>query len=286
MGNLRALVEGALPARMPGARIAADSDELILPMPGGRARVALAPLLQRCLDEPRQIWPDLVTEWLAAVRSQLPDEVSAELGPADLEQLRLRLTPATATTSPDFMTIPYGEHFTAVLVLNRPDRLDVVTVAQVAQLGQDLEDLVRIAARQTVQHELLALDVRDHDLPSGGAVRLLASDGNPFVTTALMSLKRFLPEGSDNGALVAAPQYSAVMVYPVRAQVPEQAVALHNLTRSMFAAASDPCTEDIFWWYDGEFQPVRILTDPADGTVQVRVSESMAPVVARLGGPH
>ena len=45
-------------------------------------------------------------------------------------------------------------------------------------------------------------------------------------------------------------------------------------------------TEDIFWWYDGEFQPVRILTDPADGTVQVRVPESMAPVVARLGGPH
>ena len=91
------------------------------------------------------------------------------------------------------MTIPYGEHFTAVLVLNRPDRLELVTVAQVAQLGQDLEDLVRIAARQTVQHELLALDVRDHDLPSGGAVRLLASDGNPFVTTALMSLSGSCP---------------------------------------------------------------------------------------------
>ena len=122
-------------------------------------------------------------------------------------------------------------------------------------------------------------------MPAGGALRLLASDGNPFVTTALMSLKRFLPEGSDNGVLVAAPQYSAVMVYPVRAGVPEQAVALHNLTRSLHAAAPDPCTEEIFWWYEGEYQPVQILTDPADRTVQVRVPESMAPVVARLAGP-
>ena len=214
-----------------------------------------------------------------------PDEASAELGPADLDRLRLRLTPATTAISGDVMTIPYGEHFTAVLVLNRPDRLDPVTVAQVAKLGRDLEELVRLAARQTVQHELLTLDVRDHELPAGGAVRLLALDGNPFVTTALMSLKRFLPEGSENGALVAVPQYSAVMVYPVRARLPEQAVALHNLTRSMYAAASDPCTEGIFWWYEGEYQPVRIVTDPAEKTVQVRVPESMAPVVARLGGP-
>lgn len=219
------------------------------------------------------------------LRARVEEVPPTEPGPADLDRLRLRLTPATTPAGPDHVGIPYGEHFTAVLMLGRPDRLDVVTVAQVAQLGQDLEELVRLAARQTVQHELLALDVRDHEMPSGGAVRLLASDGNPFVTTALMSLKRFLPEGSDNGALVAAPQYSAVMVYPVRARLPEQAVTLHNLTRSMRAAASDPCTEQIFWWYEGEYQPVQIVTDPTEKTMQVRVPESMAPVVARLDAP-
>ncbi len=286
MGNVRTLVEDALPARLPGARVAADRDEIVVAVPGGRARVSLVPLLRSCLDQPRQAWPELVADWVTAVRRELPDSVSADLGPVDVEQLRLRLTPAAATTEADsYLAMPFGDHFTAVVVVNRPERLDLLTLAQAARLDREPAELVRIAVRQTVERELTTLDVRDHELPTGGSVRLLAADGNPFVTTALMSVKRFLPEGADHGALVAAPQYGAVLLHPVDGRVREAAVAVHRLTGSLFAAAADPCSDQVFWWYAGEFHPVRVLPAEAGGVVPVRLPEALASVVARLDGP-
>ncbi|MGY0006886.1 hypothetical protein [Micromonospora sp. I033] len=286
MGNVRALVEDALPARLPGARVAADRDEIVVAVPGGRARVSLAPLLRSCLDQPRQAWPGLVADWVAAVRRELPDSVSADLGAVDVAQLRLRLIPAAVTAEADsYLALPFGGHFTAVVVVNRPERLDLLTLAQAARLGAEPAELVRTAVRQTVERELATLDVRDHELPTGGSVRLLAADGNPFVTTALMSVKRFLPEGADHGALVAAPQYSAVLLHRVSNRPQDVAVALHRLAGSMYAAAADPCTDQVFWWYGGEFHPVRVVPGEAGGAVQVRLPETLAPVVARLDRP-
>ncbi|MFE9955202.1 hypothetical protein [Micromonospora sp. NPDC005299] len=286
MGNVRTLVEDALPARLPGARVAADRDEIVVAVPGGRARVSLVPLLRSCLDQPRQAWPELVADWVAAVRRELPDSVSADLGPVDVEQLRLRLTPAAATTEADsYLAMPFGAHFTAVVVVNRPERLDLLTLAQAARLDREPAELVRIAVRQTVERELTTLDVRDHELPTGGSVRLLAADGNPFVTTALMSVKRFLPEGADHGALVAAPQYGAVLLHRVDNRVQDAAVALHRLAGSMFTAAADPCSDQVFWWHAGEFHPVRVVPGESGAAVRVRMPEALAPVVARLDRP-
>ncbi|MEV5692063.1 hypothetical protein [Micromonospora globbae] len=282
MGSVRALVEDALPGLVPGARVAPAGDEIVVPVPGGRARVSLAPLLRACRDQPRPTWPDLVADWIAAVRRELPDRVTAELGAVDLDELRLRLTPA-ATRTDGYFTMLYGAHFTAVLVVNRPGRLDMLTVAQVAQLGHDPEELVRLAVRQTVRHELATLDVRDHELPTGASVRLLAADGNPFVTTALMSVRRFLPDDAEYGALVAAPRYSAVLLHAVDAEVEKTIAALRHLTTSMVTAATDPCTDEIFWWYDGEFHPLRVVAGEAGGG-EVRVPQALAPVVARLTG--
>lgn len=286
MGNVRALVEDALPARLPGARVASDRDEIVVAVPGGRARVSLVPLLRSCVDQPRQAWPQLVADWVAAVRRELPDSVSADLGPVDVAQLRLRLTPAADAAATDsYLAMPFGTHFTAVVVVNRPGRLDLLTLAQAARLDREPAELVRIAVRQTVERELTTLDVRDHELPTGGSVRLLAADGNPFVTTALMSVKRFLPEGADHGALVAAPQYSAVLLHRVDQGLRDAAVALHRLAGSMFEAAADPCSDQVFWWRDGEFHPVRVVPGESGGAVQVRLPEALAPIVARLDPP-
>ncbi|NES27158.1 hypothetical protein GCE86_14225 [Micromonospora terminaliae] len=286
MGNVRALVEDALPGRLPGARVAPDRDEIVVAVPGGRARVSLTPLLRACRDQPRQAWPELVADWVAAIRRELPDSVSADLGPVDIAQLRLRLTPAAATAeADDYLAVPYAGHFTATVVVNRPERLDLLTLAQAARLGREPAELVRTAVRQTVAHELTTLDVRDHELPGGGSVRLLAADGNPFVTTALMSVQRFLPEAAEHGALVAAPQYSAVLLHRVDHRVQDAAVALHRLVASMVEAATDPCSEQVFWWHGGEFHPVRVVPGEAGGAVQVRLPEALAPVVARLDRP-
>ncbi|GGR99943.1 hypothetical protein GCM10010169_50820 [Micromonospora fulviviridis] len=286
MGNVRALVEDALPTRLPGARVAPDRDEIVVAVPGGRARVSLVPLLRSCVDQPRQAWPQLVADWVAAVRRELPDSVSTDLGPVDVAQLRLRLTPAADAAATDsYLAMPFGTHFTAVVVVNRPGRLDLLTLAQAARLDREPAELVRIAVRQTVERELTTLDVRDHELPTGGSVRLLAADGNPFVTTALMSVKRFLPDGADHGALVAAPQYSAVLLHRVDQGLRDGAVALHRLAGSMFEAAADPCSDQVFWWRDGEFHPVRVVPGESGGAVQVRLPEALAPVVARLDPP-
>ncbi|WP_157740297.1 hypothetical protein [Micromonospora auratinigra] len=284
MTDLRALVEEALPAQLPGARVAPDEDEILVPLPDGRARVSLAPLLRRCRDEPRQIWPHLLADWLADLRGQLPPSVAAdEAGPIPLDRLRLRLTPGADAESSGFLALPFGDHFTAAVVVDRPGRLDLLTLTQAEQLGREPDELVRLAVRQTVQHELATLDVRDHELPAGGSVRLLAADGNPYVTTALMSVPRFLPEAGEYGALVAAPRYSAVLLHQVGADLRDTAVAFDRVTRSMFDAADDRCTDRIFWWHDRVFHPVRVLPGTDGGPAELRVPPALAPLADRLG---
>ncbi|GGQ71376.1 hypothetical protein [Couchioplanes azureus] len=283
--NVRALVDDLLPVLLPGASVAPGRDEVLIPVSGGRARVSLTPLLHRCQDQPHHTWPQLLADWVAAIRRELPQDVDADdLGPVDVERLRVRLVPsaASAATS-DYVALPFGEHFTATVVVNRPARLDVLTVAQSRQLGREPDDLFRLAMRQTVQHELAGLDLRDHELPGGGSVRLLAGDGNPFVTTTLLSLKRFLPDNATHGALVATPRYSAVMLHRVDARLHDNAVAFYRLASSMFSAADDPCSDTIFWWHDGELHPLRVVTADDGSALEVRVPEALTPVLNQLG---
>lgn len=285
LSNARALVDDLLPALVPGASTAPGSDEMLIPVSGGRARVSLTPFLHRCQDQPHHTWPQLLADWVVAIRRELPEGVRADdLGSVDVERLRLRLVPSAASPeTSDYVVRPFGEHFTATVVVNHPGRLEVLTVAQSRQLGREPDDLSRLAMRQTVRHELADLDLRDHELPGGGSVRLLARDGNPFVTTTLLSLKRFVPDDATHGALVAAPRYSAVMLHSVDARVQHSAVAFHRLASSMFKAADDPCSDTVFWWHDGEFHPLRVVPADDGSAMEVRVPEALRPVLHQLG---
>lgn len=285
LNDVRALVEDLLPALVPAARTAPGSDDVLIPVPGGRARVSLTPFLHRCQDQPHHTWPQLLADWVVAIRRELPEGVDADdLGSVDVERLRVRLVPSAASPeTSDYVVLPFGEHFTATVVVDHPGRLEVLTVAQSRRLGREPDELFRLALRQTVQHELADLDLRDHELPGGRSVRLLAGDGKPFVTTTLLSLKRFLPDDATHGALVAAPRYSAVMLHSVDAQVHDSAAAFHRLASSMFNAADDPCSDMVFWWHGGELHPLRVEAADDGSAMEVRVPEALAPVVRQLG---
>ncbi|MCW3815817.1 hypothetical protein ONA91_15325 [Micromonospora sp. DR5-3] len=62
-------------------------------------------------------------------------------------------------------------------------------------------------------------------------------------------------------------------------------MAPHRLAGSLFRAAADPCSDQVFWWYDGEFHPVRVVPGEPGAAVQVRMPEALALVVARLDRP-
>jgi hypothetical protein len=254
--RIHELLDHVLPRDWPQATLDGARGEVVVPVGDLRSRVSTRSLIASCNRQPPDAWAAAVDAWVDAVRAELAavendDEVATE-------QLRVRVRPrlpeAVAEAS---VTMPFGSHLDAVLVADRAHRIRMLTPDRLSALNLDTRQAVRLALRQTVRWELSALDIRDHDVGGAGTIRMLARDGSPYVTTALLSLPRFTDGPSPHGVLVSAPRYSAVMLHRVRSgAVRAFAGPFTELTRATSAAADDPCTSQVFWWHDGTMHPL------------------------------
>lgn len=157
-----------------------------------------------------------------------------------------------------------------------------VTIDRVAELNKNVNDLLKIAISNTVRQELRDLDIFDHQLTANDRIRLVAKDDNPFVSSILISIERFLPADTEFGALVSIPRYSAVLLYAVESDIAfDVAVALDRLTRSMFAESADPLSTQLFWWHSGNYHPIAVHAD-ASGGPKLSLPPELSPVVDLL----
>lgn len=274
------VVRQQLPAFAPQASFDAERGEVLVPVPEGRARISLDTLAKTAATTPVEQWPDLVTSWLAALKTDL---AAAEAGgTTSAERLRVQIKPHEDTPPDEVLVLPYNEQFDVAVVVDHESSVSALTYAQIAALGMTVDDLGRRAVKQTITNELRSLDVRDHTLPNGVVVRVVAQDGNPYVSAILMSLPRFTAGDAPHGLLVAVPQYSAVLLHEVTSRdAVDFLVPFSRIAKSMRTDARDPLDAGVYWWVNGVFHRVEI-EETGEDTARAHLPSTLRELVEAL----
>lgn len=279
--GLASLVASEAGRAFPGAVIDPAAGEVMIPVSGGRARVSTVSLAVDCARSGPEAWPEIVRRWLNEVGVSLRSAEQADAAP-DPSSLRLRVMPRwapDASAAVAHQAVPY--EFDAVLVAGGGGQGWSYLPAEQAEVFGGVWDAVSIGLRQTITEEIFDVDVREHQI-AGETIRLLAKDDSEYVTTALLSLARFLPGPAPHGALVIAPSYSAVGVHEVRGS------GSLDLIPTMSAMASDlasrderPCSRSVYWWYEQVFHLVDV-SPGAEGRPMVHLPEELRGVAGSL----
>ncbi|WP_433260123.1 hypothetical protein ACQPZF_23215 [Actinosynnema sp. CS-041913] len=272
-------VRARLAVLSPDASLDAEEGELVVPLPDGRARISLASLVEQADRTPSGEWDALAVTWLTSVRKNIELARSEATAPPDRLRVQFRRhQPAPA----NLVTLPYDENFDLAVVVDHETRVSALTREQASAFGVSLDEIGKRAVQQTIVAELGELDVRDHPVPGGMSTRLIAHDGNPYVHTVLMSLKRFTPGEAPFGALVSVPRRSAVLLHEVYTRdVLDFLVPFSRMARSLHDGASDPFGPEVYWWAAGRYHEVRIEDTGAD-TARAHLPAEVRPIVDRL----
>ncbi|MDQ6657687.1 MAG: hypothetical protein M3Z00_05615 [Actinomycetota bacterium] len=156
----------------------------------------------------------------------------------------------------------------------------VVPVTRDESASHRGSDPFAVAAEQTFTHELVGADVRDH-VAAGVTFRMIAVDGSPFTTTALLWPDTVAKFHGMVDAIVSAPRMSAVLVRPVLTQGDIGAArTLRSVAQVVFRDAPDPCTDEVYWWHAGQI--FRVEFDRS--TVGPVLPPELSQLVAALPG--
>jgi hypothetical protein len=274
---MAALIAAEAESTLPGAGVDPQTGELVVPMASGEARISLDSLaLQLEIAEPETA-AELVRHWFAELAASLNTAAAAPqaappppvlpVGPATL---RLRVMPRW---SPDVaVTVahrPVPFEFDAVVIgVDAAGQPAYVTREQAFAMG-GVEAVVETALNDTLVRELSGLDIRDVDI-AGERVRVIAKEGSPYVTTALLSIPRFLDDNAPHGVLVIAPSYDHVAIHDVRGHaaielIPDLATTATDLCRR----STMPCSDGVFWWYGQQFHRIGVAEEAGEPVIDV-----------------
>lgn len=197
--------------------------------------------------------------------------------PLDPESLRLQVLPLDLIAYGATDTLrEVGGGMVARLVRRTHEGVEPVSRSE--RLSLDGADWYDVAAEQTFRRELVAVDVREH-VAAGVSLRMVAIDGNPVVTTAMLWPGTLAGFPAVVDVLVCAPRFSAVLVRPVLTQSDiGAATTLWSVVRMMLGDVDDPCSDGVFWWRAGGLH--RIEFD--DDTHQPVLPPELGPAAAAL----
>jgi hypothetical protein len=153
---------------------------------------------------------------------------------------------------------------------------DIVAVTRADAAAIQGTDPFATAAEQTFTFELSDLDVRDHGSAPAG-FRVLAIDGSPFVSTALLWPDTTAQYPGMTDALVCAPRLSTVFVRPV---LTKSDIGAAGLLASVAGEVADGAADRVFWWHLGRFH----LIDFDEGDGQPVLPAELGPIVDALPG--
>lgn len=280
--SIYAVLGNLLPSLAPGAALAGDSAEVVLPVDGGRARVSTESLLVASKGEPRSRWPHLVEEWLRDVMQQVSSGAT-NATPVDPTRLRLQAVPRGAS-EPAGLSVAFGSSFDLLVVEDRDGSIRRLQQTGLNALGLSLEAAASAALDATISEVLIGLDVQDHPLPGGGSVRMASADGVPYVSAGITSIKQLAGQDLPHGAFVGVPQHSALLLFPVKTAASLDVVpVLDQLVRSMYDASADPCTAGIYWFVGDDAHLIGVQVG-ANGQPRVKLPPELRAVVNTLPG--
>jgi hypothetical protein len=177
------------------------------------------------------------------------------LGPTEVESL----SGSARDSHPDRDGCDRSRVFDVVIVeTGDPGR--EITLAQVEASGVALATSVDDAMRQTWREELVGLDVRDHEFPDQRTVRVLAIEGNAYVTLALLALARYIEGPAEAGAFITAPTFDTVALYPLTTREDTEVLAgLARVSANIAAGANDVCDPRVHWWDGKTFHEIDLV---------------------------
>lgn len=281
--DVHALVQDLLPVLVPSATFDPAGDVIVPRGEGERARFSTRTLVEWCRGQPNPAWPPAVDQWLRAMQEQV-DVVPAPSSLAGLgPQLRARMVPRMEPElAASVVHRGYTDDIDLCLIVDYPDRMLRVTKDMLAP-GEDEAALLHEAIGSTVGADLLDLDDREHEVGPRDRVRLIAKDNNLYVATALMLVRRFLPDPSPYGALVAVPAGSVLLLYPVTSDRAVGFVAVfRRMNESLFRDAPDPLSTAVYWWHEGTLYPVIFEETEDPQRPQVHLVPALEAVVRSL----
>ncbi|MFV0308924.1 MAG: hypothetical protein ACK5OX_14405 [Desertimonas sp.] len=275
VSGVRAALSDLLPVLLPGARYEPTTDEVMIAVQDGRARVSVDSLVRTAAQQASTAWPRLVEAWCTAVLEQLHLPIPA----IDAEGLRVRLVPRHDVDPEQLIVRPYGAYFQLELMMDLPQRRIWVGPGQAGELGLGAAAAFDAGLRNTIQRELATLGTRRHEIGPGLSIDVAAADDNPWVSVGLTSITNlFRIESMPYGALVAVPRLSTVMCHVVASdQVLGDVQVVGRLVADMHRDAIDPCSPELFWFHGGALYPIR----RGDGA-KVTLPVELQPLIASL----
>lgn len=278
-GSVYAVLTDLLPVLSPGATLVEGSDELVVPLDGSRARVSTATLLSACEGQPEHRWPEVVETWLAAVGGQV--RAAASDAPVDPARLRLQAVPRGAEPVTG-VAAAFNAAFDLLVVEDRSGSSRRLLQADLDALGLGADQAIQTALDATISEVLVRLDVRPHDLPGGGQIRMASMDGVPYVSAGITSVRQLAGADSPYGTLVGVPRHSMIVLQPVTSRtVLDGLPVLTSLVGSMYDSGTDRCARDVYWFVGAEAYPIGVDGGP-DGRSQISLPAEVASVVASL----
>lgn len=215
-----------------------------------------------------------------------PDDDTAPL-PTDIDELRallrVRLIPESELAAAPVPTVHRVvlPHVAALLVLDLPDRLVVVTPERATELadGETRDELWELAEQQVRDHDHPDIDVEE---PADGVPIMVLSSPSYFGATHVLWADRFLDAPPD-GLLLAVPHRHLVLVHGVRdagAQVALPNLAL--LARHHHDQGEGPVSPWLYWWHDETYHRIEVAMN-ADGTeLSLGIPEALQEALNRL----
>jgi hypothetical protein len=247
--RVHGLLAERLPLRFPGGTVEPGGGAALAPTGGGDARVPTADLVEACAARPEYEWRAAIDAWLRRIDDALEPNRRARAASGDVEsQLRCQVLPALSKRRREkLVATPYGEgsRFDFLVVLHDPHEPEPLTRKQAERLLIRNPGLHAIA--NTMVHELPTFDLRSEPLTRTESAMVISRPGSPYVSSALLTIERYLSPPSPHGALLAVPRRSALVLYPLRSSRVSFAVqAFARLTRSWYEAAEDRCTPKVY----------------------------------------
>lgn len=165
-------------------------------------------------------------------------------------RLKVRLYPDDSPDARGVVSRPVAPGIVAVLMLDLPTAIQGVSPRQAERWGQPLDALLDWGtANVLADDELEQFSLDDGD---GTTLQMLAGE-SLYVTTQLLGLAGWLPDGLPGGALVAIPQHHRLLFYPIEdTGVIKAVTAMLRSTRELYHRGPGSLSPDLFWWRDGQ----------------------------------
>ncbi|HMV65741.1 MAG TPA: hypothetical protein PKA64_02730 [Myxococcota bacterium] len=195
------------------------------------------------------------------------------------DRARIRLSRQADLEGATVVSLTVMPGVEAVLAIDLPDEVVLVTPEQVTAWGIDARSALALGLHHTVMDEVPSEKLTMED----GVVLYAHTGDSPYIASRALALERWLD--NRRGAFVAVPARNLLLFHPIE---DERALgAVYDL----WAMAQEPFREsgaqalsgDVYWWTPGRFTRVEVRVNEASQSLEANLPPELILALQSLG---